>query len=205
MLTQRYLSSLKNLPAIMGKIVEGTAPSKFTTAHLKSIGFKSSNDTAVLPLLKDLGFLSDDGTPTKRYHDYRDKSRSSIVMATALREAYEGVFHISEKPGPSDRSAIEGRFKSEHNVSDRVAQLSAATFLALVKLADLDAQPELPKTGSEEEEAEEENKDEKRESRSRELGSVGLRYNVEIHLPASKDIEVYNSIFRSLKEHLLDN
>jgi hypothetical protein len=32
-----------------------------------------------------------------------------------------------------------------------------------------------------------------------------LRYNIEIHLPATNEIEVYNSIFKSLKEHLLDD
>jgi hypothetical protein len=33
----------------------------------------------------------------------------------------------------------------------------------------------------------------------------GLRYNIEIHLPATKDPEVFSAIFRSLKEHLLDD
>ena len=40
----------------MAKIAEGTAPKKFTLAHLKSLGFTSSNDRGVLALLKDLGF-----------------------------------------------------------------------------------------------------------------------------------------------------
>jgi hypothetical protein len=31
-----------------------------------------------------------------------------------------------------------------------------------------------------------------------------LHYNIQIHLPATKDIEVFNAIFKSLKEHLLD-
>src|SRR5882672_5799347 len=35
MLTNRYMTSVKNLPAIMQKIIEGTAPDKFTAAHLK--------------------------------------------------------------------------------------------------------------------------------------------------------------------------
>jgi hypothetical protein len=30
----------------------------------------------------------------------------------------------------------------------------------------------------------------------------GLHYNIQIHLPATKDIEVFNAIFKSLKEHL---
>ena len=211
MLTKRYLTSVKNLPAIMAKIVEGTAPKKFTIAHLKSIGFPSSNDRGVIALLKDLGFLSDDGTPSQRYHDYRDASRSKAVMAAALRDAYEDLFHISEKPGPTHRASIEGKIKSELNVTERVAKESASTFLALLKLADLDAPQDMPllqdNGDSEREDADEETDkgiggQEKPPSLPR---TIGLRYNVEIHLPASKDIGVYNAIFKSLKEHLLDN
>jgi hypothetical protein len=33
--------------------------------------------------------------------------------------------------------------------------------------------------------------------------SPGLHYNIQIHLPATKDIEVYNAIFKSVKEHLI--
>ena len=138
MLTKRYMTSVKNLPAIMHKIVEGTAPGKFTVAHLQGLGFKSSNDLGVIPLLKDLGFLTADGTPTKRYHEYRDASRSRAVMAQALREAYEDLFHINAKPAKSDEKSIFGKFKSAHNVTDTVAE-EPRTFFGLLKLADLDA------------------------------------------------------------------
>lgn len=209
MLTSRYLTSVKNLPAIMAKIVEGTAPKKFNTAHLKGIGFKSSNDQGVLALLKDLGFLGDDGTPIQRYHAYRDASRSSAVLGEALREAYEELFHINAKPGDGDRGAIKGKFKSVHNVSDGVAQKMTTTFYALLKLADLDAelrQASEPNDPSLVGDPVEGKGSELLEDRKVQLPTtVSLRYNVEIHLPASKDIEVYNSIFKSLKEHLLDD
>lgn len=209
MLTKRYLTSVKNLPAIMAKIVEGTAPNKFTLAHLKGIGFKSSNDQGILALLKDLHFLSDDGTPLQRYHDYRDASRSQVVMAEAIREAYEDLFHINEKPGPSDRTAIQGKFKSEHNVSDTVAQKLTATFYALLNIADLDAtavsSPLQENNDAKDNQTSAQNGESKpKDLVVRQAQSFDLRYNVEIHLPASKDIEVYNAIFRSLKEHLLD-
>lgn len=45
MLTNRYMTSVKNVPAILTRIREGTAPEKFTVAHLKGIGFKSSSGT----------------------------------------------------------------------------------------------------------------------------------------------------------------
>jgi hypothetical protein len=202
MLTSRYLASIKNLPAIMGKVAAGTAPDKFNVDHLKGLGFKSSTDRAVLPLLKDLGFLTEDGTPTKRYHDYRDKSRAKAVMAEALREAYQDLFHINEKLSESDRDAILGKFKSTHNVTDRVAELQAMTFFALLKLADLDAvgsrapaAPPSPITQTEQPSP---------PGRLAEAIMPGLRYNIEIHLPPTKDVEVYNAIFKSLREHLLD-
>jgi hypothetical protein len=36
------------------------------------------------------------------------------------------------------------------------------------------------------------------------MGGVRLNYNIQIHLPPTKDVEVYNAIFKSLREHLLE-
>ncbi len=32
----------------------------------------------------------------------------------------------------------------------------------------------------------------------------GLHYNIQIHLPATKDVEVYNAIFKALREHVFN-
>lgn len=207
-LTKRYLLSTKNLDAILSKIVEGLAPPKFTTEHLRSIGFSSSQDRAVIPLLKDLGFLTADGTPTQRYHNYRDRSRSRAVLAEGLREAYEDVFHISEQPTAADRPAIEGLFKAKQNSTDRVAQIQAMTFYALLSHADLKA-PAAGPTLSERIQRVEPPPDEPKEitgeavARSGRSLSTQLHYTIQVHLPATKDLEVYNAIFRSLRENLL--
>lgn len=203
MLTTRYMASAKNLTAILDKIVTGTAPAKFTAAHLKSLGFSSSNDRAIIPLLKDLKFLSPEGTPTKRYHEYRNSSQSRAVLGEALKEAYEPVFHVNATPTKGDRSSIEGVFKSVNNVSERIAQLQAATFFALLSKADLggvkserqDEDQETPQTPP---------PAEKRDGTETHKTTLHLRHNIEVHLPATKDIEVYNAIFKSLKEHLID-
>jgi hypothetical protein len=50
MLTKRYLFSVKNLPTILQKIVDGTAPQKFTVEHLQGLGFESSADRAIVPV-----------------------------------------------------------------------------------------------------------------------------------------------------------
>jgi len=207
-LTKRYLTSTKNLNEILKKIVDGVAPSKFTTEHLKSIGFSSSGDRAIIPLLQDLGFLSADGTPLARYHAYRDRSRSKAIMAEAIRGAYEDVFHIREVPTAADRSAVEGLFKSKHNSTDKVAQLQAMTFYALLQAADLkakDAGATIPEAAKRtppqvDREAVPNGAD---EPPPRPQLTTELHYTIQVHLPATKDIEVFNAIFRSLRENLL--
>lgn len=193
----------------MKKIVEGTAPEKFTTEHLKKIGFKSSNDYSSIGVLKDLNFLSENGVPTQRYHDYRNTARSKQVLGEALKEAYSDIFHLSEKPTSSDKPAITGLFKSTHNVSDQVAGFMANTFLTLLEMADISGAskptPKKEKTTKEEAPSEEKHQPEKEQSNGPIPIIPNLRYNIEIHLPATKDIEVYNSIFKSLREHLLND
>lgn len=204
MLTKRYLPSAKNIPVLFGKIVEGTAPDKFTVDHLKAIGLASSNDRPFIPLLKDLGFLTPEGSPTARYHSFRDKSRSKQVMAEALRDAYADVFHVSENPTTSDRAAVEGLFKSKNNSSDKVAQLQAATFYALLALADLKAQTSHPLLGVLDQSHHDDIPAIDLQPPMLTPGiSTELHYTIQVHLPATKDLEVYNAIFRSLRENLL--
>ncbi len=132
-------------------------------------------------------------------------------MGDALREAYADLFTIKANPTDADRPLIEGKFKSVHNTSPNIAKLMASTFFALRELADL-SQP------SSAESKDVINKPEKKEEKQSEtqrkptlevpLPNDGvkpsLHYNIQVHLPATKDVEVYNAIFKSLKEHLLE-
>ncbi|EQA46553.1 hypothetical protein LEP1GSC050_0113 [Leptospira broomii serovar Hurstbridge str. 5399] len=205
MLTKKYINSVKNVPAIMKKIIEGTAPEKFTTEHLKKIGFPSSNDRALIGVFKDLGFLDESGTPTQRYHNYRNTHTSRQVLGEALKEAYSEIFHINENPSGGDKPAIIGLFKSKHNVGDQVAGYMANTFLSLLDLSDITATPKSAKSKeTTSEDVELVKQTELSDVPLKTSISANLRYNIEIHLPSTKDIEVYNSIFKSLRENLLN-
>lgn len=202
-LTNAYVLPTNRIPDLFAKIRDGQAPERFTHQLLKDWGFKSTNDRAFVPLLKALGFLTADGKPTQRYHDYRDHSRSKHVMAQALRDAYSDIFLIKEHPTAADKKAVEGKFKSFHNASDNVAGIMAKTFFALLALADLTA-----KTSKVLVETETDAGTSNGGSFNAETGKLpgrpGLHYNIQIHLPATKDVEVYNAIFKSLREHLFN-
>jgi hypothetical protein len=201
-LSGSYVLPINRIPDIFNKIRDGQAPERFTNQLLKDWGFASTNDRAFIPLLKSLGFLSADGKPTQRYNEYRDHSRSKHVMGEALREAYGDIFLIKEHPTQADKDAIEGKFKSFHNASDHVAGLMTKTFLGLLNLADLSKKTAIPSSSKEPEKKIE--VEPLPNSKVVEHGVSGLHYNIQIHLPATKDIEVYNSIFKPLKEHLFE-
>lgn len=204
-LPNAYLQVYGQIPEFFAKLQEGQAPSKFSQQHLKDVGFASTNHRAFIPLLKALGFLSADGTPTARYHAYRDHSQARAVMGEALKEAYSDLFVIKAHPAEKDKDLIEGKFKSVHNAKARPSELMAKTFFSLLKLADLTSKPKYVDVKKEESEVE--HKAPPTRFATHEPPSkgapLGLHYNIQIHLPATKDIEVYNSIFKSLKEHLI--
>jgi hypothetical protein len=200
-----YTQETKTLSEFFGKLRDAQAPDKFTLQMIKDFGYKSNNHRAFLPILKAIGFLTADGSPTPRYHNYRNHSLSKTVMGEALKETYSDIFLIKEKPSAADKALIEGKFKSYHNVSDTVAGLMSKTFYALLDLADLDSTTEAPKKQSTVETTAI-NEDENQIStiKNKSHSAVGLHYNIQIHLPATKDVEVYNAIFKSLKDHLIE-
>lgn len=77
----------------------------------------------------------------------------------------------------------------------------AKTFLALLALADLsNTKSTEPPASAVKDQPE---RVEPTLSDSAPGNGLGLHYNIQIHLPATKDVEVYNAIFKSLREHLL--
>lgn len=201
-----YTQTYGQLGEFFAKIQEGQAPSKFTQQHLKDIGYASTNHRALIPLLKAIGFLSADGSPTPRYHAYRDKSQARSVLGNALKEAYADLFVIKAHPTEKDKALIEGKFKSVHNATERPAELMAKTFFALLKLAEIDHSEPATKivVNTQESSDEEDFAPPVGRRHAKHLSTTGLHYNIQIHLPATKDVEVYNAIFKSLKEHLVD-
>ena len=78
----------------------------------------------------------------------------------------------------------------------------ASTFVELSKLAKWDG---VPKPKKEKESAQEKEADPVRnEKKDLELnGRLGLSYTINLNLPATTEIEVFNAIFKSLRENLL--
>jgi hypothetical protein len=204
MLTNKYLATVRNFQDIMKKIVEETPPEKFTIAYLKHLGFKSSNDYRVIRLLKDIGFLTESGNPTHIYYVYRIPYLSRRLLGNIVIEMYEDIFLLLEEPKRKDSPLIRELFKSTHGVSDQIALFMTNTFFALFELSDVSysfhsTDKRILQNYNNMEMLKGVVNDEKDNSF---VSQSNYGHTIELHLPLSKDKEVYDLIFSSLREQL---
>lgn len=205
-LPKSYLTSAKNLPAILNAIKTAQAPEKFTQRFLESLEFKSTTDRLVIGVLKSLGFLGDDGKPTPRYFAFLDQTQSASVLAEGIRDAYADLFQVNVHANSLSRSDLINKLRtlSQGKLSDSVLEKMALTFAELVKLADFKTPPvaksEAAKPAAK---TEEEPQRERKPRDAHEVHLGGLVYNIQLILPEARDPAVYDALFRSLKEHLL--
>jgi hypothetical protein len=203
-----YMTQVGNISAILNKIQAAGAPPKFTHDFLSStLGFSSSGDRGIIKLLREMGFLSSDNTPTARYNDFRSTSEGPRVLADGLRQAYPGIFLADTLANTRTTTDLNEIFKRVSGKGEAVAKKMAATFKTLAALADW-TQP--PTSGSDSAAASDSMAALINSSPVGRSGNVAggtglsLHHDVHIHLPASSDVAVYTAIFRALKDELLD-
>lgn len=207
-LPKSYLTTIKNLVGIMNSIVGAQAPKKFTTRFLESLGYKTSSDRLIIGVLKSLEFLTDDGTPMQRYHEYLDQTRSATVLGEAIRAAYADLFQINKNANTMAKAEVLNKLKtlSQGQYSDSVLDKMAMTFTALCGLAEFTI-TKLPSTqgDSESEDADsalDTDRSNSKDDFDQRIPINGLVYNIQLILPESRDPKVYDVLFESLRKHL---
>ena len=61
-----YTTVPGKIKQLLTKIWEVGVPQKVTVQWLKTVGFKSSNDTSLIGVLKFIGFIDASGVPTPK-------------------------------------------------------------------------------------------------------------------------------------------
>jgi hypothetical protein len=206
-LPKAYLTSAKNLPAILNSIQTAKAPPKFTQRFLESLEFKSPSDRLIIGVLKAMKFINDDGAPTERYYAYLDQTQAPSVLADGIRDAYADLFQVNINAQTLSKGELINKFRtlSQGQLSDSVMDKMATTFTELCKLADFDTPSPKKEDGTKDDENTSDDKTkekERRENSGQRIRVDGLVYNIQIVLPESRDQAVYDALFRSLREHL---
>ena len=207
-LSNAYLITTKNLEGFLNAIRSAKAPERFSNAFLKQLDYASSNDRLFIGLLKSLGFLDETAAPTKRYYEFLDQGQSGRILADAIREAYEDLFAVNTRAQEMSLEDVKNKLRTltQGQKSENVVNLMANTFKALSELADWEAPPQSHAIqGVQPPEPVIEKPVVTPAKRVTEGGTEGmqLHYNIQIHLPESRDPAVYEAIFQALRTHLL--
>jgi hypothetical protein len=218
-MTTAYLVTTKNLEPFLNALQTAKAPERFTTRFLESLDFGSSNDRLYIAVLKGLGFLDENGAPTQRYYDFLDQSQAGAVLADSIREAYADLFAINTKAQDLTVDEVKNKFRTllRGEKSDKVLSLMANTFKALAAQADWTAPkrteaiidpptpvPPLNAPDTIQPPASPLQGLSGPLSLDRAVtGAMNLHYNIQIHLPDSRDPVVFEAIFQAMKRHLI--
>lgn len=208
-----YNTSVTTLMNMLEKIKTASVPERFTQDFVSTkLTMKGGTAAACIPFLKKMGFVATDGTPTELYREFRNPHKSRIAVGKAFRKLYQKLYEMNEYVHDASDQEILGMIV-EYTGGEKtstVTKSTLGTLNALRKIADFDTdtdgeieeliqpsgkpvlshslpqmepqtQPPLPQQGNK---------------------GINLAYTINLNLPATKDIEVFNAIFKSLKEHI---
>lgn len=197
-----YVNAYGNIGKALKKIKEAQVPSRFTQDFLATkLGLKGGSARPLIPFLKRTGLLGSDGVPTDRYKRFRNQGQSGKAAAEALREAYQALYEINEFIHDASDEDLMGVVVQATGLEPTSGTTRAivASFKALKDFAILE-----PDGDQEEEDTGEEAKDNEGEGERVVLKKgLGLSYTINLNLPSTSDIAVFDAIFKSLKENLL--
>ena len=202
-LTNAYLTSSKNLEPVINAVLTAKAPERFTYKFLEDLGFKSSNDRLYINLFKALGLLDESGAPTERYYRFLDQGIYKEVLAEGIMEAYEDLFNINVNAQTLSTDEVKNKLKTltQGQKNEKVISLMAMTFSALCAVADWNVKEKKNKIQGESKKQELKPVEEKIITSSKKE-KLELHYDIQIHLPETRDEAVYDAIFSSMKKHL---
>lgn len=197
-----YTVSPLKLKDLLGRIHQLGVPASAGIKWLSSIGFTSSNDRTMVPVLRFIGFTDSRDSPTQRWRDYRS-DQPKRVLAEGIREGYAELF--STYPDAHQRSDAELKsfFKTHSSAGEQAIAKTVSTFRVLCELADFGGEP------SGRPSAEPSNPKEAGGPAPRAASLVPgfasgmtVNINIQLSLPETTDETVYDRLFASLRRHL---
>lgn len=202
-----YLVSPGSVKSVLDRVVEAQRPDKFNADFLENVlNMKGGTSRSAIGLLKKMGFLHPDGTPSEIYAKFKTTGGKSFAAYQGLKNAYPEIFRKSIYAYNADDNKLTDLIVEITGLqrSDPIARYIKGTFNAIRSFITSDPlteggnespnNEELPAAMPARPDATLNHSD---------GGGIRLAYNINIVLPETSDLNVLNAIFRSLKENLL--
>lgn len=203
-----YTKVSGKLKDFLGKIRSLGVPSSLTTRWLESIGYKSTNDRTILPVIRQIKFIDDQNVPTDKWVSYRGGNHKK-VLAIGIQEGYPDLFAVYPDAYNRSTEELENYFSTKSTAGKQVISAIATTFKALCELADF---------SSNSSEQIEENKisaavnvtekpstpkhDAKESHQGKSEFTPKLHIDIQIHISPDATPQQIEQIFESMAKHL---
>lgn len=204
-----YTSSTGLFKELFKKIQEAPPPPRFSLDFLFSnLKFKKSGSTnAFIPILKRLGFLSSDGTPTDIYKKFRNPNAniSGAAMSEAMQIGYQELYNRNEYWHKLDKGELKNFLIEVLELEPKSATIGylITTIECLKSFAVFDNNIQAKVGDDVDEEFRDEDKPNGNGLLSKSAG-LNLSYTINLNLPETSDIKVFDAIFKSLRENILN-
>lgn len=196
-----YTQVAGKMREFMRRIRETGIPTKVTQEWLTTLGYKSTNDRTLIPVLKMIGLVDSTGIPTERWRQYRGADHAA-VLASGIRLGYQDLFAMYEDACSRGASDLQHFFGTKTSAGQRVVQLMVQTFKALCELGDFssEATPQadvireqvLVGAGG------------PRRVVTPASPAMTVNINVQLTLPETSDELLYDRFFAAFRKHLVD-
>lgn len=199
-----YTSSPGVLRRVLERIPTSEKPGIFTSDFLGTVmGATGGAARPIIPILKSTGLLNQTGAPTELYARFQTEAGRPAAALQALKNGFSEIFRRNQYAHRADESAlidvivaITGLPKKEGIVRYILATFQA--FQETAKLAREDASG-----GDSADTGQPSDVVLPLDANAGGTGRLQLVYNINVVLPETTNVEVYNAIFRGLKGNLL--
>ena len=200
-----YLNAYGNIGKALKKIQSAATPDRFSQDFLENtLGMTGGGARPIIAFLKRTGMLAPDGTPTELYKQFRNPATSGAAAAKALKIGYAPLFEMDENAHKLDDAKLKGLVvqSTGSDASAPSVKSIVKSFKALKGFAKFDSSLD-----STDDDRSDDDEDERRDETKLDGlgGRINLGYTINLHLPATSDVGVYNAIFKSLRDNLLQD
>ena len=202
-----YVTAPGNIEKALLGIKAAATPDQAGQDFVKSIlKIPGGSGNQIAAFLKKVGFVNADGTPSDIYKRFRNPTTSGAAMFEALRVGYPALFQRNETWYTLGDDELRGLIVEEtgqaHDSS--VVGLALATIKGMKKFADFKMPTKVTVVPHEEKREAPPHAPQLPPQLPQSMG-LNVGYTINLNLPPTSDIAVFNAIFKSLKEHLLKN
>lgn len=199
-----YTAVTGKLKTLFEKIQQAGKPNLVDKKWLASISFTGKSVASFIPILKYIGFVDSSGKPTDRWMAYRNKSNAGKVLADGILEGYSDLFSVYPDAYRRSDNDLKAYISSKTTGGEQVISKILTTMKTLFGLANFDAagSVSLPirSPGNPYDQDESDSDGEMKKGLGK--GYI-ININIQLTLPESKDGDVYDKLFTSMKKHLL--